>query len=385
MMLQTTKQWYNSHQNKILALIIGFGLALFGLHWQSQPLIEWFFLPPIGLIISAIGIYKVLNKSKIQFGSRLVWIPLLVIIVSIVLSGLINNVGLSSKLFAVVFAGYLLGVYLVALKLGRDMLFGLMPVSIMVACSIIFEGITIPGIQTGGIMMDDASIGFIILGISCYKFKYQWLVVSFGIIALFLSGVLEAAFTGLVIFIAINIKRNWNKKTLLPIAIFVFMTLLWQLLGYFQPLWLDKVNVQSTASVVTGDAPLTGNSMDKMTTNRWSIITQRMKIITPLGHGFWVTMPDKSLGGRYLDTGEYRYDGINQEPVANVPLVIVDQIGILAALSWTFVSLYCLRKSRWSYAWLAILALCVFDHYIWTQFAPIWWAVAGITLHEKIL
>ena len=51
--------------------------------------------------------------------------------------------------------------------------------------------------------------------------------------------------------------------------------------------------------------------------------------------------------------------------------------GILAAIAWLWVSVWCLVKTRWKYAWLAILSLSVFDHFIWTQLAPVWWMVVG--------
>ena len=75
----------------------------------------------------------------------------------------------------------------------------------------------------------------------------------------------------------------------------------------------------------------------------------------------------------------YEFSHPDIEPVHNVPLVIVDQIGPLAGFAWLFITIFCLVKTKWKYAWSAVLVLSVFDHYIWTQFAPYWWALVGIS------
>ena len=70
--------------------------------------------------------------------------------------------------------------------------------------------------------------------------------------------------------------------------------------------------------------------------------------------------------------------------VHNIPLIIVHQIGILAGVSWLFVSIYCTVKTKMKYLWIAVLAMCVFDHYIWTQFGALWWVLVGSSLTTEI-
>jgi hypothetical protein len=53
--------------------------------------------------------------------------------------------------------------------------------------------------------------------------------------------------------------------------------------------------------------------------------------------------------------------------VYNVPLVIVQQVGILAALAWVFLIIYSLIKSKWKYAFIVVIALGLFDSYMWAQ------------------
>ena len=102
---------------------------------------------------------------------------------------------------------------------------------------------------------------------------------------------------------------------------------------------------------------------------RWEVIKEAMSNIKPLGDGFIVT--------------EFASGTVH-----NVPLIIIQQLGwagIIAALAWLWVSIWCLVKSRLKYAWALILALCVFDHFIWTQFAPLWWMVVGISTIPGII
>jgi len=67
-----------------------------------------------------------------------------------------------------------------------------------------------------------------------------------------------------------------------------------------------------------------------------------------------------------------------------VPLIIVDQIGPLAGLAWLWVTIACLVKTKWRYAFIAVIALSLFDHYIWTQAAPYWWVLVGVSTTSTI-
>jgi hypothetical protein len=108
-------------------------------------------------------------------------------------------------------------------------------------------------------------------------------------------------------------------------------------------------------------------SQSGLIVDRWRVIREAMSDIKPLGEGLELT--------HYTRTTAH-----------HVPLILVQQLGwpgIAAALCWLWVSLYCLVKTRlryMKYVWLAILALSVWDHSVWTQFAPLWWAVVGVSV-----
>jgi len=96
---------------------------------------------------------------------------------------------------------------------------------------------------------------------------------------------------------------------------------------------------------------------------RWLVIRDAMTDIQPLGIGYGLT-------------------NFRPTTVHNVPLILIQQMGwpgMLAAIAWLWVTIWCLRRTRWKYAWVSVVALSFFDHYIWTQLAPYFWCLVGIS------
>jgi ABC-type transport system involved in multi-copper enzyme maturation permease subunit len=162
----------------------------------------------------------------------------------------------------------------------------------------------------------------------------------------------EALFSAAVLGIVVLIRRDWSKQ-LVAIAI---------------PAILGVVLVIAFAGgftyigqVLRGE-PSTGEQREPIL-YRIEQITVAMTSIRPLGDGYSVT--------------EFR-EGI----VHNVPLIIVQQLGypgILAGLAWLWVVGYGLIRTKWKYVWVLVFSLSVWDHYVWTQLAPWFWAIAGVT------
>jgi len=136
-------------------------------------------------------------------------------------------------------------------------------------------------------------------------------------------------------------------------------------LGYLTPLYGGNLNVVALMDVVKGNGGIDEGTMRVMTTGRWPVIVREMKNISFIGHGYSLSI----VGG-----------GI----VHNIPLIIVHQIGPIAGIAWLFVTVYCVIKTKWKYAWVAIMAMCVFDHYIWTQFGPLWFCLIGVSTSSTI-
>lgn len=359
------------------ALVLGTGLALYGIHWAEQPFLDYVFLPQIGLIIIVfcVGFYFMQHPQKPDLGSKYVWVPMLAIITSIIAWVFID---FSIRAVASAFYGIsLFAVYLVSRQLGKAIFLVFIPFVVIIAISCIYNGIAHPGEITGGIITNYcASAGFMIFGTIVNKFKWQWILATLVLIALFFTGALEAVFILGVLGIVLLARKDWSKKLLLPIGLASVTITIMALSNLLIPLYNsnniltvlhDLIIGKPSITVVNGD----GSSkaiIDQITTNRWEVIQRAVNDIQPLGHGFSPS----------IDIVEASNN------VHNVPLMMTDQIGPAAGLAWLFVTIFCLVRTKWKYAWTAVIAMSMFNHYLWTQFAPYWWALAGVSTASSL-
>jgi len=343
------------------------------------------FLPAFGylLLIMGASLFLLNNWDRVKevgWGDKKIVVPLLVIVVSIGLSGLLNADGWQDKVAPLGMGLALFAVYLAARVLGRDIFIAFVPLVIIGAVSVIVSGLLHPGVPTGGFITNYcASAGYLVFGTLVVQGKWQWVLVSLVLVALFFVGALEGLFAITVLGVLVLARHDWSKRLLVPIGMVAVIFVGWVALGYIGPLW-DKANVDIVVGWVTGEVEVSPETVDVATTNRWTNIVRRMNDIQLLGHGYWVTMPERPDGG----VGYFEYNSPELEPVHNVPLVIIDQVGPAAGLAWLFVTIFCLVKTRWKYAWSAVIVLSVFDHYIWTQFAPYFWVIVGVSTSSDI-
>jgi len=355
------RQWTSTNRDKVWAYGIGIGLSLYAIHWKEQPFLNYIFLPQLGfcIVMGCLMWYFAGLKHKPDLGPKYIWIPMLVIVISI-MARLIIDFSMET------IAGALLGIvlfalYIVSRQAGKDIFAAFIPFVIIVAVSCIINGITYPGEITGGIITNYcAAAGFMIFGTIVYQFKWQWLLSTVVLIALFFVGALEAVFTLVILGSIVLLRKDWSKKLILPVSLVSLTAIVWLALGHITPLYSGNKNLETVTNIVTGQYEIKDDTINIITTNRWEVIQLAMSNIQPLGHG-------------------YKPGVAEAYTVHNVPLVIVDQIGPVAGIAWLFITIFCLVKTKWKYAWATILALSVFDHYIWTQFAPYWWALAGVS------
>src|SRR3989304_316469 len=97
-----------------IAGIIGTGLVLIAIHNPYQPLLDYAFLPQVGLMLIIMGCVVILvnRYREITLGKKYIWIPLLAIIISI---------GISQP-GAILMGGTLFILYLVSRILGKQIL-----------------------------------------------------------------------------------------------------------------------------------------------------------------------------------------------------------------------------------------------------------------------
>lgn len=363
--------WGKANQNKIWAWLIGIGLVFFAIHNPNQPLKEYAFLPVVGLAISLIVIMLVLsdNWRRLDFGSKWIWIPLVCIGGSIAMSGFVNGESLGSRVAPLLFAFYLFGVYLVG-RILKDELFAPFSFAVVVgAVGCVVCGLLYPGQMTGGFISPtnyDIAAGLMIFGVVVGIWKWRWWLSAIALVGLFFCGAPEGLFGIGVLLVAILIRRDWSKKILLPLGIVALVAVAWFSLGYGQSLY------SYTVWQVTGEESLApqGVSVDASRpmyglAGRWEVAKSAMSDINLFGH-------------------EYTITNFNENPVHNVPLVIVEQVGVLAGVAWLFLTIFCLIKTKWKYAWIAVIALSMFDHFMWTQVAPWFWVLVGVSTASTV-
>ena len=364
-------------KDKRAACLLGIGLVISVIHNPNQPLIDWLFLPIAGnIIIIVVSLEYVIDMIKIKqldLGSRWVYIPMMVIVASTFLRACYGFIFSDSNDILKEFAmfGYSIGLfclYLTSRKLGKEIFKPFVYGVVIVTLSLIYAHIINPGVKTGGIISPtnyDIATGFLVFGAFVSVFKRQWIIVAIALVGLLLTGADEALFSifvmGMFILFreVIHISRkgvsiNFNSKVQVitgVIALFAILAVVTGIAeGLYQPA-IDKVQALFGGDLyaATNERLGTGGNLD----------------IFPLkifGNGYFINWDDS-----------YRL----QIP-HNVPIIIVDQIGI-GALAWCVIAGYCLIKTRMKYAWVALLSLCVFDHYIWTQAAPYFPALVGVS------
>ena len=260
--------------------------------------------------------------------------------------------------------------YLAGRVLGKDLF---LPVAVgagVASLGVIVWGILWPGLVTGGAIFEqnyDIVVGYVLLGAALFIHRWQWILAGVALLGMFFSGSPEAVFAVGVLGLVVLLRRDLSVKTFAALAPVVVVAILWLGLGYGWQLYgysaKAVLDIPAAAPTQARQAVPDDVGLRKPREYRVEQIEKATARIRPLGEGYSITVFK---------------DGI----VHNVPLVIVQQLGwpgIAAGLAWALVSVWCLVKTKWKYVWVTMLALAVFDHYVWTQLAPWWWAIVGVS------
>ncbi len=360
--------------NRKWAIIIGIGLALFPIHnvWLTEVTsiggMATLFLPAIGAIIwiMAVLLFVRNNWQSLDWGDKKIVIPLLVIVASMGLSGFINGDSIMNRVAPLFIGGAFFAAYVVSRSLGQDIFKMLIPFVVLGAIISIALGVFNLGSDDGGLITNYcAAAGFLIFGSIANPGKKQWIIVFIALIGLFFIGALEAVFIVGVIGIVVLARRDVNKYFLLPIGALVIFIAILALNGNLVELYRGNNNVAYLFDILTGKIPLNMTSLNAVTSQRWEVYIEGLERFNFVGHG-------------------YSFNLMLGRNIHNVPLMIMDQVGVLAAIAWLWLSVYCAIKTKWHYAWVAVLAMGVFDHYLWSQFSPYWWFLIGVSTASNI-
>jgi hypothetical protein len=316
------------------------------------------FFPQFGVLI--IGLASMLlfsnEKAKLDFGPKWLYIPMLIIVASGLLRIIVEpsmHVLIGGLWLVIMFT-----LYLAARALKEDIFWVFAPFVIIESISCVIYAI-VTGEANGGIVSPtnyDLATGILVLGALFSVGKYQWKICLVAIVGLAATGSSEAVFAiaGLGLFALY--RRDWDKRMLGILAILAVLIIGWLWIGNGLSVYDRTSDIISTTTNEENHSAVSG---------RWIDYSRAIQETEILGQGYEVN----------LNTNH---------TVHNLPLIIWDQIGPIAAFAWLFIALSCIIRTNWRYAWLAIILLSVWDHFIWTQLSPYWWALAGVSSASAI-
>jgi len=362
---------------KVYAWAMSVGLVLFCIHnkyltYTNAEGETPMFLPWIGFAIILMSLFMLFNKKdfRLDFGSKYVYIPMLVIVGSVIISSFVNGEELIKTAANTLFILTLLMLYAASRALGEDILIAFAPAVIIEAVSCVVMGIMNAGVRTGGIISHsgnyDIATGLLVFGTVVSAVKKQWWLSAIAITGLFFTGAEEGIFCVGVLALVLIAKRDWGKKLLLPAGVFIILLAICIPLGIPQQLYgrTPKMVLSATDAITLE--------------NGWIEKADSILVGKP-SHEYIPAIQNFKFFGHGYNINKF-YVGIPH----NVPLIILDQIGILAVLAWLWIMGYCLIKTKWRYAIIGLLALSTFDHFIWTQIAPWWWCLVGVATADKM-
>ena len=388
-----------SRYKRNMAWVIGIGIALLAIHNRWLTLtdssgITWIFLPQLGMSLSIIGVLMIIMvyKKKVTWGSKWLYIPLLIIAASIAIADMWQYaVGTKTLMQAggsIVFALYLVGIYLSARILKEALFRPFLYITIIVSMSCVVMGLMHFGVKTGGLASPtnyDMATGLMVFGLLVSAVKHQWWLSAVVLAGLVFTGAEEAIVAIVVLAVAVLIRRDWSKKLLLPVGVITIIVIGGLLLPHnAHRMTLEKpellVQIIKTPTGYVHINSLSTIVYDGQEYREQKIVTKAEALDYLSGYRYlkyWRISELQPFGYGY-NISNFNDDANRGAIPHNVFLVITEQVGLIAALAWLFVVGYCLVKTRYKYAFIGLLALAVFDHYYWTQVAPWFWALVGV-------
>ncbi len=371
-------------KDDVMAWIFGLGIILSAFDYTYMQ---------IGFAINIVIILNIFNdkkyRSRLSLGSRWVYIPLIIISLSIIIAGLIRFLDDSKLMYFIsniILALYFFSAYLIARLLGKEIFRPFAAIIIIeTIATIVINSFINYGYPLGGLVSNyNIATAILVLGTILYSFRGQWIISFIAVVGLFFNGAEEGILAIGIMFIAMIIRRDLSKKVLIPIGLVIIITLLGLYpFGYTKMLYaapidkvsvvvFDKHDIEAEGWLETQHPELTdenifGDDLNYILHYRVEFLTEGLKNLKPMGTGYILIPIDKV-----------------DHPIYNIPLVIVQQVGILAAIAWLVVMIYCLIKSKWKYALIMVIGLGIFDNFLFCQLGALWWVIIGVITNTPI-
>ena len=352
------KEWFDkqpqAEKDKLPALLAGVGLALI----LSQS-IGVTGRPVAGYVLIALSlVVALLLGKKITLGPKYMWIPLVVIMGVVLLRGILYDVSVGTfeiGFISLMFAGYLAG-----RVCGRQLFFLLPIIVITLSFFIYIDAILRPGMTTGGIMDPrnyNLSVAVLIFGTILTTWKRKWIVMAIALPAIFLTGASEGILVVAVIAILALMRKDWSHRLWLPAGALSIVFLATFYTGMTDTLYARAHSI------------LTDTTESSAVTERIDGYKLALTDFRFLGHGYNPTL-----------TQAPNYD---VRSIHNVPLRALYELGPIVALAWCYAMLVGCIKTKYKYAFAAILAFSLVDHLMWTWLAPVPWIIAGVATVDR--
>lgn len=244
--------------------------------------------------------------------------------------------------------------------------------TIISAAGMVIWGIMNPGIKSGGYAVSptnyDIIVGVLVVGTLLSPSKHRWWLAAVAGVGLFFTGADEGLFVSAVLVAATILAmdwRDWGWRKLVPVIAVTATAVVCIVPGITTSLYAPAINkIEMAMAALTGD--------------ELSASESRQLILEATGYrvnGNWELDKVGFFGQEAYTLFEF-YDDIPH----NIALIATKQAGIPAALAWLWVSGWLLKKN-WRtgnrYLFMALLALGVFDHFVWNQMGAWWWIAVG--------
>lgn len=340
------RRWFSDY-TVIARAIIGVALFILGFQYQNIAPVASVAIISVALILV---LYSITNKN-LELGNKRIWIPLVVISASI----LVAPGPVSTRVFGIL----IFTVYLSAVKL-RYIPTGLITVStVIIALGVVIVD-SVTGNRTGGLLnFSDGyniAVHLMVIGLLLSPPKTIWYLVPVVTAGLFFTGADEAILVYAVIILLWLITKRW-KYLVLSITTLSIVLLITIPFNTAYVLW-HKTHLNSALSIIT-EQKTDETTLNNATGLRWDLDTAAFDDIQLLGHGYHPVPVKYSMH--------------------NTPIRIFYELNLIAALAWVWLLLYKAGTTHGNtrIMWLAIGALCLFDHAIWTQLNPWYWYLLG--------
>lgn len=303
----------------------------------------------IGLIFAAavVAVCLAVKEGRFSLGNKHYWVPASVIILVVFLQ-VITGGGIENLAVIVLFGSIYIGATNLQDHIFKPLAYAVIIGSISCVALYFIE----PYLKTGGIYSDvnyNIAAHALLLGVVLSPAKYRYILLPVALLGVFFTGAEEGVFALFVLAVAILVRRDFSKKMVYTFGALAIIAALIVPLDVFNNMWGGAVTKLEVAG--SGDPQAASGY-------RWENVIGAISTIKILGNGY------EQISG--------------PQTVHNVPLMILYQMGPVAALAWVWAMGYGIFRSRVKYAFITVAALSMFDNIMWYTLAPYTWVLWGI-------